>query len=530
VTFTGLAVSAGLLAPAVAVADPPGFGYGVSAGEIRATSAMLWTRADTSGPVLLQLSRSAARTRCSLTAARPGLRRAPVVRRVLTASASTDNAVLTTVRGLAPATTYHYRFCARSATSRAGRFTTAPPARSSDTVRFGLTGDADGTINPATNAPAYNRFEVYRRMVTEGNDFNVNLGDVMYSDSAVAGVPPALSLPDKWAKYRLNLSYPNLRRLRSSTGLYSHWDDHEFVDDFSVPVQGQALFDAGRKAFLDYNPVRYRRSTGLYRTFRGGRNVDMFFLDERALRSAPADTNPACQNPVTGLPEPLPELPENIRATVGPQLNLPSRTPLAAPAACAAVMNDPARTMLGKTQLHAFENAVRRSHATFKIIINEVPIQQIYWEPYDRWEGYGAERDEILRLLMKQVRNVLFLTTDFHANLVNRIRLNTFPDHGASVDTGMVDIVTGPVALKTMAVDTDLKTGRPGASEIMRRFFKAPRPAGLGMSCAALNTYSYAEVTATSAAVRVTLKDAAGRPVTETPSGPTCPSITIPRR
>ena len=91
-------------------------------------------------------------------------------------------------------------------------------------------------------------------MAKERNDFNVNLGDVMYSDSAVPGVPVALTLQDKWAKYRLNLSYPNLRLIRSETGLYSHWDDHEFIDDFSIPQYGQALYASGKKAFLDYSP------------------------------------------------------------------------------------------------------------------------------------------------------------------------------------------------------------------------------------------------------------------------------------
>ena len=38
----------------------------------------------------------------------------------------------------------------------------------------------------------------------------------------------------KWAKYRRNLSYGHLRNLRRATGLYSHWDDHEFVNDFTA--------------------------------------------------------------------------------------------------------------------------------------------------------------------------------------------------------------------------------------------------------------------------------------------------------
>src|SRR5688572_31365440 len=50
---------------------------------------------------------------------------------------------------------------------------------------------------------------------------NVNLGDTIYSDSEVGGVPPALTVPTKAAKYRENLGFLPLRRLRASTGLRS---------------------------------------------------------------------------------------------------------------------------------------------------------------------------------------------------------------------------------------------------------------------------------------------------------------------
>jgi len=93
-----------------------------------------------------------------------------------------------------------------------------------------------------------------------------------------------------------------------------------------------------------------------------------------------------------------------------------------------------------------------------------------------------------------------------------------------------VDFVTGPVALKTFAVDTDLKTGVPGASEAIRQFLKAPRPVGLAMRCAALDAYSYAQIQVTSRALTVALRDDQGRPVMETPSGPSCPPVTIARR
>jgi phosphodiesterase/alkaline phosphatase D-like protein len=520
-----------LVGAAVASADPAEFSSGVAIGDVSSTSAIVWTRAQGPGTVRLRMSPASRLATCSPAAARrPRTKGAGVLRRTLIARAGADFTLRTTMRDLRPGTRYFYRFCKGAGRSRLGVFKTAPRTTANRSVRFAVSGDADGTIDPATGAPAYNRFEVYRRMVAEHNDFNVNLGDVMYSDSAVAGVPPALSLTDKWNKYRLNLSYANLRRLRSSAALYSHWDDHEWIDNFSRPVFGDGFFQVGAKAFLDYNPVSYQPATGLYRRFRWGRNVELFFLDERAFRSAPASASPVCNNAATAQPDPLPQLPQRLRDSLAAQIGLPPAAAAAINPACTALINDPSRTMLGSAQLSAFENAVSQSKATFKIIMNEVPIQALYWDPYDRWEGYAAERRSLLTFLQAHVRNLVFLTTDFHANMVNNVRLGSLPEEGPSIDTGFVDVVTGPVALKTFAVDTDLKTGRPGASQFIRAFLKAPRPLGLGMSCAALDVYSYAQVKATSQALTIALRDARGQPIQETPTGPPCLPFTIPRR
>ena len=137
-------------------------------------------------------------------------------------------------------------------------------------VRFAISGDADGARAPKTGKPGYNAFQVYGRMAAERNHFNINLGDTIYSDSEIGGLPPALTVAAKWAKYRQNLGYAHLRNLRRGTGLYSHWDDHEFVNDFSVAEHGRALHRAGATAFADYAPVTYSAASGLYRTSAGG--------------------------------------------------------------------------------------------------------------------------------------------------------------------------------------------------------------------------------------------------------------------
>ena len=59
---------------------------------------------------------------------------------------------------------------------------------------FAISGDADGARNPMTRKPGYNLFQVYGRMAAERNHFNINLGDTIYSDSEISGLPPALTV------------------------------------------------------------------------------------------------------------------------------------------------------------------------------------------------------------------------------------------------------------------------------------------------------------------------------------------------
>jgi len=373
---------------------------------------------------------------------------------------------------------------------------------------------------PGTSAPAYNHFEVYARMAAERNAFNINLGDTIYSDSEVPGTPAALTVPAKWAKYRLNLSLPALQRLRGSTGVYSHWDDHEFVNDFSVPEFGEELYRAGVHAFTDYAPVTWSSSKGLYRTFRWGRNLELFFLDERSFRSAKASAGGTCNN--GGTPDIAPTAPQPVRngfAMLIPSLAKPP------PPACLERIHDPARTMLGFDQFTRFTNAIARSNATFKVVFNEVPIQQFYALPYDRWEGYEAERKKLLLFLQGTVKNVIFLTTDTHANFINDARLQTL-EPGGPMDSGITEVITGPVATLTFAKEIDRVTGTPGSGiAVSQLFFKRPPPFGPGMRCVAPDVYSYAEVSVTSTTLTVTPKDAEGQVVTEVGGEPCAPVV-----
>jgi phosphodiesterase/alkaline phosphatase D-like protein len=496
-----------LLVPAAASAA--GFSFGVAAGDVGASSAILWTRADAPGRVTVEVTRR-------------GARRA--IRRGANASPANDNTVSVKVRGLRPGSRYRYRFRAGGLTSEVGAFETAPRPKRRRTVRFAYSGDADASAAPGGSSPFFNNFEVYGRMAREGNDFNINLGDTIYSDSEIAGLPPAISLADKWASYRRNISLPNLAALRRSTALYSHWDDHEFINDFSIPAFGRPLYDAGKQAFLNYAPVSFSGSRGLYRTFRWGRNLELFFIDQRSFRDRQAAAGGACDNPSGVIAADLaPTVPQRFRDAFGfvvPALRNP------APPLCLQRINDPKRTLLGKAQLRRFLRDVRRSRATFKVIVNETPIQQFYALPYDRWEGFAAERRKVLDHLRRKVRNVLFLTTDTHANLVNDARLQTL-EPGGPKNSGILEVVTGPVATYTFEDEVNAAVRSSSAADtVVRLFLKPSPPGGVGMRCASLDVFSYAEVVVGRRKLTITPKDANGNLVREE-SGARCGPFTV---
>jgi phosphodiesterase/alkaline phosphatase D-like protein len=282
--------------------------------------------------------------------------------------------------------------------------------------------------------------------------------------------------------------------------------------DNGVNVNGRTLYRRGARAFRDYSPVRWTSRDGLYRTVRWGKNVELFFLDERSFRSQNADEGGVCNNPQTGQPDLAPTAPQSTRnlfAAVTPSLAQPVSQ------ACLDRIRSPQRTFLGARQKARFLEAVRESDARFKVIMNEMPIQQYYVLPYDRWEGYEAERQELLRSLRQNVKNVIFLTTDVHATLVNDARFQTL-ESGGPQDSGIFDVTVGPVATANFALEIDQVTGQQGSGALVdSAFFTPPPPQGLGMRCSVLDQFSYGQVRVTRNRLTVTPKDANGAPLTD---------------
>jgi alkaline phosphatase D len=504
-----LALLTALLAVAPAAHAARGFSSGVTAGDVTASSAVLWGQANKAGKYRVEVARNK--------------RFRGAKARMVRARKGHDNTVQKRVKRLRAGKRYWFRFVGkRGRRSDVGTFVTAPKPSQSKTIEFAWSGDQDFNSEPGQSIPFWNDGGVLRQMRAERNLFNVMLGDTIYSDSEVPGRldPIALSVKQKWAKYKINLRNKALRDLRRSAGFYSQWDDHEFVNDFSpaensfdnnVNVNGQTLYRRGTQAFRDYAPVRFTRRDGLYRSIRWGRNLELFFLDERSFRSANADEGGVCNNPQTGRPDVAPTAPQttrNLFALVDPSLAQPVSQ------ACLDRINSPDRTFLGQRQLNRFLTQVKASDARFKVIMNEMPIQQYYVLPYDRWEGFEAERKQLLREL-QSVRNVIFLTTDVHATLINDARFQTL-EQGGPQNSGIMDVTVGPVATANFALEIDQTTGQPNSGVLVdTAFFTPPPPNGIGMQCSVLDQFSYGQVKVTSSRLTITPKDINGQPIAD---------------
>ena len=186
----------------------------------------------------------------------------------------------------------------------------------------------------------------------------------------------------------------------ASFGTVAQWDDHEVTNDFygtDLTPGFQAQMTAGNQAFRDYMPMRDDGGDPmqLYRSFQWGQAAEFFVIDDRQYRDPQAYvTEPACLD-------------------MGEPIVLPAGT-------CAAEINNPSRTYLGATQKQWLKDGLLNSTATFKFVMNGPLISSLIFLPYDRWDGYAAERTEMVDYIKtNDIRNVIFLSTDIHALIVN---------------------------------------------------------------------------------------------------------------
>ena len=449
----GLAVSsvAWILIAAIASLSASGqmstLPNGVASGDVTQTSAVLWAHSTAPGEVTFEYTTS------DDFGVIDGHETVAVV--------DVNQPVKVEISGLSPASQYYYRVTDAQNETAVGEFGTPWDIGIRAGLRFGASGDWQ-------QAPP---FSSLMNTPERDLDFFIKLGDSIYADAetpALLGVKQARTLEDFRIKHDENLSSrfgSNIMAiLNASTPLLATIDDHEIVDNFAGgAVPGQSpdapdvhlsepplfteavdfvnetqAYQEAMQAFQEYHPIRSELwdtpndvlthgKPRFYRRAAYGSDAAVLILDARSFRDAPLPviTNPFDTNEVEAF-------------------------------LASTFIAD--RTMLGRAQVDCLKNDLLESQQdgiTWRFVIIPEPIQNFgIINAEDRFEGYAAERTELLRFIHENhIENVVFIAGDFHGTIVNNLAYQELLTEGtkdaAPVESTPIrafEVVTGPVA------------------------------------------------------------------------------------
>lgn len=398
------------------------FMHGVASGDPLPTSVILWTRVSPSPEAVPGSGLGEDVTLTWQIALDERFSRVVREGEVL-ATVADDHTVHVDPFGLAPETTYFYRFLAGSTASPTGRTRTTPDAGSSPgSLRLAVASCAN---LESGYFGAYS--DIARRARAGEIDVVLQLGDYLYEYAS--GVNPGKSgvtrpFEPPWeivtaADYRVRHGQyrrdTELQAAHAAAPWVVTWDDHEIANDATVPgAQGHDLFEgdwaarraAAMGAYLDWMPVRATNPAEggrLYRSLRFGTLAELHMLDLRSYRSGP------------GL----------IRST------------------------DPERTMMGQEQFTWLSQKLSTSDATWSLIGTSVmisPLELLDLDPAvraplaaitgadsgaelatglnaDQWDGYPADRERLLTQIAetRPDASTVFLTGDIHSEWAGKV-------------------------------------------------------------------------------------------------------------
>jgi alkaline phosphatase D len=402
---------------------------GIAAGDVTQTSVILWAHSTALGALTLEIATDPAFSTLlstqTLTVTDPAL------------------PVKTLFTDLTPGTAYVYRVRDAAGTQAEGRFRTPAAPGTRVPLRFGVTGDWRGELSP---------YPSIANVPVRELDFFVQHGDTVYADFPSPALGQmAFTVEDFHLKYAESLGarygLNTWAALRASTAIFSMIDDHEVRNDFAggAPIasdprfsgDGQtlindsALFEAGLQVFQAYNPLadetygetgdpRTASERKLYRYRTWGDTAAIFLLDARSFRDA-------------AIP-----------------LDLGGGFSADALKAYIQKLYTPGRTMLGAAQLDLLKADLLTAQAAgvlWKFILVPEPVQNLGpLNAADRYEGYAAERADLLRFIVQNhLTNVVFVAADIHGTLVNNLTYADSPD-APQQPTGTWEISTESAA------------------------------------------------------------------------------------
>ena len=382
------------LAAAQLTGDAAVFRHGVASGDPLHDRVMLWTRVTSVRRDWTEVSWSVAEDPAMTRVVARGSGRTGVAR---------DFTVKVDVTGLAPATTYYYRFEAEKRRSSVGRTRTLPRG-SMSRLRLGIVS--------CSNYP-FGYFNAYGALAARADlDAVLHLGDYIYEyanrgfgDGAPLGRVPA---PDKeivaLADYRMRHAQykadPDSQDVHRQHPFIVVWDDHELANNAwwggaenHDPDQGEGDWyvrrNAAVQAFFEWMPIREdAQALGprIYRTLRFGDLADLIMLDTRLVgRDEQAE-----------------------RQDIG-------------------AIESPVRSLLGAAQeawLHGELAESKHAGTRWQIL-----GQQVMFAPQtpptrppgnpDSWDGYRASRNRVFDMIENlKIDSLAVLTGDVHSNWV----------------------------------------------------------------------------------------------------------------
>ncbi|MEV5137284.1 alkaline phosphatase D family protein [Streptomyces syringium] len=408
------AVPAPAAAPAARATAATGFLHGVASGDPLPDGVLLWTRV-TPAPEAVPGSGLGPDVEVRWEVAEDAAFARVVAHGTATATTATDHTVKADVRGLRPATDYHFRFITGDAVSPAARTRTAPAHSAATTgVRFGVVSCANWEAG---------HFSAYRHLAGRRDlEAVLHLGDYIYEYGT--GTYPAakyvvrphspaheiVSLADYRVRHGRYKTDPDLQALHRAHPTVAIWDDHEFANDawsggaenHTPGAEGDwaARMAAAKQAYFEWMPVRPSVEGTTYRRLRFGKLADLHLMDLRSFRS---------------------------QQTKG------------------GGVDDPERTITGRAQLDWLKAGLASSDTTWRLVGNSVMISPVAFgalpahllEPLakllglptggltistDQWDGYTDDRRELLaHLADRAIRNTVFLTGDIHMAWANDV-------------------------------------------------------------------------------------------------------------
>lgn len=379
------------------VRDDP-FVSGVASGDPSSDGVVLWTRlsADPARAGAVPVRWEVAEDEGFAKIVRTGSSPAP---------AELGYTVHAEVEGLRPARDYWYRFIAGGQTGPVGRTRTAPKDdESNDRFRFAFV---------SCQNYEHGLFTAFDHLAAEDLDLVVHLGDYIYEKRFNAPIivreheaGEVLTLDQYRARYATYRSDPALQAAHAACPWVVTTDDHEVANNYAGRIPEAATTGdfllrraAAYQAFYEFMPLRRRslpRGPGmqLFRRLRFGRLINMHVLDTRQYRSDQPcgdGSKPRCA--------------EALAAT---------------------------QTMMGAEQERWLDAELRDSKARWNVIANQVMIAQVKrgtpdapTYSMDKWDGYVAARERLLRVLATAPpSNPIVVTGDVHSNWVAELKTN----------------------------------------------------------------------------------------------------------